>query len=93
MDEERPKQPGKRELTYRVGWKKRKLEIGENGRVTASESAVVFMEKKRWQHLLEQYVWREAPIVPLNGLAVMLWALPVVLFALTWWGVYLLSKP
>jgi len=92
MDEERHKAPGKRELTYRVGWRKGRLEIGEDGQVTGSKSAIVFMEQKRWRHMLESYVWRKAPIVPASGLTVMLYALPVVMFGLTWWLVYMLSS-
>ncbi|MDF2715345.1 MAG: hypothetical protein K0R28_2270 [Paenibacillus sp.] len=92
MDEEPRKHPAKRELTYRVGWKKGKFEIGENGRVTASESAVVFMEKAVWQRLLEQVVWRKVPNVPLGGMTCLLFALPFVSFGLTWWLVRMLSK-
>jgi hypothetical protein len=92
MDEERRKHPAKRELTYRVGWKKGKFEVGENGRVTASESAVVFMEQALWLRLLELAVWRKAPYVPFNALTYMLIALPVVSFGLTWWLVRMLSK-
>ncbi|TMV47813.1 hypothetical protein FE783_20485 [Paenibacillus mesophilus] len=92
MVEERRKHPAKRELTYRVGWKKGKFEVGENGRVTASESAVVFMEKALWHRLLEQAVWRKAPNVPLGVLAYLLLALPVISFGLTWLLVRMLSN-
>ncbi|RKN85059.1 hypothetical protein [Paenibacillus ginsengarvi] len=92
MGEERRKNAGSRELTYQVGWKKGKLKVGENGRVTSSESAVFFMEKKSWQRMLERYAWREAPLVPDKALGALLWASPAILFGLTWWGVYLLSR-
>lgn len=93
MDEKRRGgHPAKRELTYRIGWKKRRFEIGENGRVTASESAVVFMEKALWHRMLSRGVWRAAPFVPLGTVAWLLVALPFVSFGLTWWLVYLLSN-
>lgn len=92
MDGERHKHPGKRELTYRVGWKKGKFEVGENGQVSAAASTVAFREKNRWHRLLESGFFCRAPVVPVSGLAVMLYVLPVVLFGLTWWLTYLLSS-
>lgn len=93
MDGERNQRPVKREITYRVGWKKGKLEIGENGRVTGAESGVVFLEKALWLRLLDRYVWKRAPFVPERALPALLWTLPAVSFGFVWWLVFMLSKP
>lgn len=92
MEEQPRKQPRAREITYRVGWKKGKLEVGENNQVTASESAVVFMEKALWLRLLDRYIWRRAPFLPLAAIPYLLIALPLLTFGFVWWMVYMLVR-
>ncbi|GAA3400778.1 hypothetical protein ACFFNY_15645 [Paenibacillus hodogayensis] len=91
MDKESQKLAAKRELTYRVGWKKGTMQVGENGQVTGSASALVFMERKKYERLLDGWIWREAPCLPVRALVVVLYVLPVALFGLVWWLVYMLS--
>jgi hypothetical protein len=90
---ENKKQPAKREYTYQVGWKKGKLEIGENGRVTGAESSILFMEKKLWLHMLDRFVWRKTPAMPNVCLTVAVALLPAMIFVLTWALAFLLSRP
>lgn len=92
MEDSERKPSGKREITYRVGWKTGRLEIGENGKVTGAESAVVFMERKLWLRILDKLVWRSLPQLSSTAIAVMLWTLPAIGFGLTWWLVFLLSR-
>lgn len=92
MTEESRPRPGKRELTYREGWKKRKLEVGENGQVTATEETVVFMEQSLWLRITERLFWRRMPGIPAAALPYTLLALPVASFGLIWWLVSLLAQ-
>jgi hypothetical protein len=91
VEEERRPKPGNREITYRVGWKKGKLEVAD-GKVKSAES-YVFLEKALWLRLLDRFVWRPLPLLPERALLPVLWALPLVAFGTTWWLVYMLSRP
>jgi hypothetical protein len=87
-----PKPGRKRELTYRVGWKSGKLEIGENGKVTVGESGLFYLESAATFRLLGRLAWKEVPFAPLGALKAVLCVLPVFVFMATWAIVYLLMQ-
>ncbi|MDF2721614.1 MAG: hypothetical protein K0Q59_1289 [Paenibacillus sp.] len=84
-----------RELTYRDGWRKGKVAGGKSG-LAASKANIASAKPQLalgpGRQLLERYVWRRTPFVPVGGLTLLLLAFPAISFGLTWWLVYQLSN-
>jgi hypothetical protein len=80
----------KREITYQIGWKKGRMEIGDNGKVTGGRTDVLF-NFAGWIHIMARTAWRAAPQLSENALSGLLWAVPPVAFLLIWLLVYLLG--
>lgn len=94
MDKRRSNHPVKRELTYRDGWRKGKVGAGKYGQSAESAHAGmdILLPAGMPRKLLERYIWRKIPFVPVGGLTVLLCALPAISFVMTWWLVHLLSN-
>lgn len=89
--QEGDKKPHKREITYQIGWKKGRMEIGENGKVTGGHADVVFFNTAAWMRFMARTAWKSIPPLSDNMMSTLLWVVPPVAFLLTWLLVYMLG--
>jgi hypothetical protein len=75
--------PAKREITYQVGWSRGKI----NPSASPSSNRIV-----RAERFMERIVWRRLPGAAGRGVAVLLWAAPIVSFAITYALVFALMQ-
>lgn len=87
------KKPLKREITYQVGWKKGRMEVGGNGKVTGGNKDVLLFNSARWMNFMARTAWKAGPQLSGNVVSGLLWAVPPVAFLLIWLLVYLLGYP
>jgi hypothetical protein len=81
-------EPGKREITYRVGWKKGKIAPSGKAPVRSETVEAEAGTVERW---MRRWAWRPVPFIPDNILPIALWTLPAVSFAVTVWLAYMLA--
>ncbi|WP_409345803.1 hypothetical protein [Paenibacillus sp. MBLB4367] len=89
------KTSGDREITYQVGWKRGKIQAAENGSPVKNGNpggkTPHFVIETRGAKLLRA-IWRPVPAAPASVSGALLFALPVISFAVTLWLVYRLSR-
>ncbi|WP_127579998.1 hypothetical protein [Paenibacillus koleovorans] len=76
----------KREITYQIGWKKGKMEVGANGKKAAvPESSIELSSRLEGvQRFFMRSAYRSTPAPSAKVLFVLLGALPIVSFLMTW---------
>ncbi|MDF2670648.1 MAG: hypothetical protein K0R67_2954 [Paenibacillus sp.] len=83
--------PNKRELTYQVGWKKGRMEIGKNGKVTNHRPDNAPSNASALVRFMERTAWKPAFRITDSIMIAILWSVPPVAFFLTWLLVYYLG--
>jgi hypothetical protein len=68
------KEPNGREITYQIGWKRGT--IRERGRPSGPE--------RHLPGFAEKWIWRPLPSIPAKWVHSLLWAVPVISFAITY---------
>ena len=82
--------PEARQITYRVGWKRGKIDGRSSGKQGVSGTEIQRVPKFIL-YFLENIVWRSLPFLPLRFLFLWLAAVPVISFVLTFFLVYMIS--
>jgi hypothetical protein len=87
-----PKQPNKREITYQIGWKKGRMEVGEKGKAHISRQDDAGKDAAAWVRLLERTAWKPAFRISDSIMVAILWSVAPAAFAMTWLLVFLLGR-
>ncbi|ULL14691.1 hypothetical protein DVH26_09630 [Paenibacillus sp. H1-7] len=89
-----PEQRTEREITYQVGWKRRKIALQQDKAQASNDESAKLVGHSAKERLLVwsfRYVWRKAVFIPDKALLVVLTVFPLIAFALSLWLVYQLS--
>jgi hypothetical protein len=82
-EEDKKDKPIKREITYQNGWSRGKINPSGSARTSRNIRAERFTER---------IVWRRLPGISGRGVTVLLWAAPILSFAITYTLVFALMN-
>lgn len=85
------KKPLKREITYQVGWKRGRMELGEHRKGLPPPPDYDGPGSTFWDRFMTRTIMRPIPDWPDRVGYAALWALPPVAFFLTWLLVFYLG--